>query len=149
MSALFLPYLKITNPVMPVSQGYSLAGLSKLSEQMGSSIGGSLLPWLAILSILVPVFWRSRWSWLALLLPAIAVFKPWLDVALAVGRIGDQMGQLDAGMAQMMTKQLLEMLGTGIGFWLCLLSSLFIAAIALKRAFLPPHTHVRNAGDGA
>lgn len=146
VSALFLPYLKVQNPVLPVSQGYSLVGLSKLSEQLGSSIGGSLLPWLAILSILVPVFWRSRWAWLALLLPTVAVFKPWLALALALGRIGDQVGKLDAGMARMMTRQLLEMLGTGIGFWLCLLSSLFIAAIALKRTLLPPRAPGSAAG---
>ena len=144
VSALFLSYLKIQNPMLPASQGYSLVGLSKLSEQLGSSIGGSLLPWLAILSIGVPLFWRSRWAWLALLLPAVATFKPWLDIFLALSNVSEQVSQFDAGMAQMMAEQLMEMLGTGAGFWLCLLSSLFIAAIAFKRVLLPPAGHLKS-----
>lgn len=138
ISALFFTYLKI-DPGFGMGRSFSLVGLADISEQFGSSVGGSLLPWFAILSILLPVFWRSRWAWLALLLPLLATIKPWLDVLSAVRKASKSMGGLggpDLGRA--MGEQVLDMLGTGMGMWLCLLTSLALAGFALKRTMLPP-----------
>jgi len=139
-SALLFSYLKVEGLFGP-SQAYSLVGLSRLSEQLGSAIGGSVLPWLAILSIAVPLFWRSRWAWLALLLPLFATVKPWFDVFSAVRAVSKGMNQFDAGMGRAMTSQLIDMLGIGLGFWLCLATSLVLAGLAVKRTLLPPRPH--------
>lgn len=138
VSAMFLPYLKI-EPMFGPSRGFSLLGLSKLSEQFGSSIGGSFLPWLAILSIAVPVFWHRRWAWLALLLPLIATVKPFLDMLLAIQNASKGLSEFDARMGSAIADQLLDMLDTGIGLWLCLAAALVLAAFALKRTLLPPN----------
>lgn len=137
LAALFFAYIKITPP-FGGSVSYSLVGLSGLSEQLGGSVGGALLPWLAILSIGLPVFWRSRWAWLALLLPLLATIKPMLDVFAVTRKVSAGVGQIDAGMARMMREQMMDMLGTGMGLWLCLATSLALAAFAVKRALLPP-----------
>lgn len=136
-SALFFSYLKIEGLFGP-SQTYSLVGLTRLSEQLGTAIGGSVLPWLAILSIAIPLLWRSRWAWLALLLPLFATVKPWLDVFSAIRSMSKGMRQFDAGMGQAMTRQLLDMLDVGMGFWVCLAASLVLAGVSIKRTLLPP-----------
>ncbi len=138
VSALMLPYLTIKAPMGPATRSFTLAGLADLSQALGTAVGGSLLPWLAILSIAVPLFWRSRWAWLALLLPLLATLKPALDLFSAVRQVTAQASQFDARVGSAVAKQLLDMLGTGIGLWLCLLAALGIGALALKRALLPP-----------
>lgn len=135
VSALFFTFLRI-DPGFGLGRSFSLVGLGELSEQVGSSVGGAFLPWLAILSILLPVFWRSRWAWLALLLPLVATIKPWLDVLSGVRKASKAVG--DLGIGRMVGEQLLDMLGTGMGLWLCLLTSLALAGFALKRTLLPP-----------
>lgn len=140
VSAMFLAYLKIT-PMFGASQGFSLLGLSKLSEQFGSSIGGSFLPWLAILSIAVPVFWHSRWAWLALLLPLIATVKPGWDIFSAIQGTAAGANQFDAQIGRAVAKQIIDMLSAGTGLWLCLATGLVLAGFALKCAVSPPLTN--------
>ena len=135
ISALFFTFLRI-DPGFGLGRSFSLVGLGQLSEQFGSSVGGAFLPWLAILSILLPVFWRSRWAWLALLLPLVATLKPWLDVMSGVRKATKAAG--DFGIGRAVADQFMDMLGTGMGMWLCLLTSLALAGFALKRALLPP-----------
>ena len=135
ISALFFTYLRI-DPGFGLGRSFSLVGLGQLSEQFGSSVGGAFLPWLAILSILLPVFWRSRWAWLALLLPLVATIKPWLDVMSGVRKATKAAG--DFGIGRAVSEQFLDMLSTGMGMWLCLLTSLALAGFALKNVLLPP-----------
>lgn len=138
LSALFFTYLKI-DPGFGMSRSFSLVGLADISEQFGSSVGGAFLPWLAILSLLLPVFWRSRWAWLALLLPLLATTRPLFDVFSAVNKASSSASQFGgAGFGRRMGEQLLEMIATGMGLWLCLLTSLALAGFALKRTLLPP-----------
>lgn len=136
LSALALPFVTISAP-FGIGRSFTLAGLAGLSEQMGTSMGGALLVWLGILSIAAPLLWKSRWAWLALLLPLIATLKPALDITAGIRKASSGMGQmLGAEVSSRMTQQLLDMLGTGIGLWVCLLSALFIAALGAKRALL-------------
>ena len=138
VSALFLPYLKIKHPFGGEGRAFSLVGLSDLSQQLGASVGGSLLPWLAILSCALPLFWRNRFAWLALLLPLLATLKPFLDVVWAIRKITRQASQFDARVGSAIAERLLDTLGTGFGLWLCLLTALALAAFGLKRTLLPP-----------
>lgn len=138
LSALALPYLSI-DPGFGGGRSYTLTGLSKLSEQLGTSVGGAFWVWLAILSIALPLVWKARWAWLALLLPLLATLKPLLDIASGVRKAANGMEQmLGSSVGDRMAQQLLDMLGPGIGLWICLLSALFIAALGAKRALLPP-----------
>lgn len=139
VSALLLPYIEIQNPFGMGGRRFTLTGLSEASEAMGASVGGAIWPWLAILSIALPVFWRSRFAWLALLLPLLATLKPAIDMALAANKATRAMGDmLGSEMAQVMTRQVADMVGIGVGAWACLLAALFIAAVAVKRFLRPP-----------
>ena len=136
-SALVLPYL--STAALFGSRSFTLVGISKLAESMGQSVGNSFWTWLAIVSIALPVFWKSRWAWLALLLPLLATTKPFLDMAIAAGKAAKEMQDMfgpNAG-SQVMDN-LLEMFEISFGFWVCLISALFIAGIGLKRVLLPP-----------
>lgn len=140
ISALFLPFLK-TDLTYGAGKSYSLAGLSDLSEKMGTSIGGASLPWLAILSVLLPLFWRNRWAWLALLLPLLATLMPAFDFYRAIRSAGKQVEAMGgSGFASAMVDQLADMLSIGFGAWLCLLASLVLAGLAVKRALLSAPT---------
>ena len=137
LSALALPYLRVTAP-FGGGRSFTLVSLSELASQLGSPVGGSILPWLAILSLAVPLFWRGRWAWLALLLPLLATLKPGLDVFSAIRKATAQASQFDSRVGTAVAERLLEMLGTGMGLWLCLATALGLAAFALKRTLLPP-----------
>ena len=137
VSALALTYLSTSS--LYGSRGFTLVGISKIAENMGASVGSAFWTWLAIVSIALPVLWKSRWAWLALLLPLLATIKPFLDLAIAARKTAKQMQDfLGADAGSQVMNNLLEMIETGIGFWVCLASALFIAAIGLKRVLLPP-----------
>ncbi|AGG90114.1 hypothetical protein [Rhodanobacter denitrificans] len=139
IGALFLSYLEIKLPGTGMSRGFSLTSLAGATESLGGSAGSSFWPWLGILSIGLPLFWRNRWAWLALLLPLLATLKPWFDIHSAISQAGSAGGSLlGSGYAQQMSDQISNMLSPGAGAVLCLLTALFIAAIGLKRALLSP-----------
>lgn len=134
VGALFLAFVKINSGFGP-TQGHTLSGLSKLSEMMGVSAGSGLLVWLAILSPLVPMFWRHRLAWLALLLPLLATVKPAWDIRSAMSDMGTGMG---AEFSTAMSKQISEMLEPGLGSYVCVIAALCLTAIAIKRFLLTP-----------
>lgn len=136
-AALFLPYLKITPP-FGGGRSFTLMDLPALSTQLGSPVGGRVLPWLAILALAMPLFWRRRWAWLALLLPLLATLKPGWDLFSAIRKATAPASPFDARMGAVVAGRLLEMLGAGTGLWLCLIAALGMAAHALKRTLLPP-----------
>ena len=138
-SALFLPYLSVQSPFGVGSRSFSLTGLAEASEAMGASVGGAFWTWLGILSIALPVFWRNRAAWLALLLPLLATVKPGIDLLLAAGKASDAMSDtLGADIGRQIAKQIAEMLHVGFGAWVCGFAALVVAAIGLKRVLLPP-----------
>lgn len=134
--ALFLSFVSL-NTGMGLSPGFTLAGLSKLSEQMGMSMGSGVLVWLAIVSLAVPILWRNRLAWLALMLPLIATLMPVWNVYGAVHQIGANSG-MGTDFSQMMAKQVSQMISLGLGAPVCFISALVLAAIALKRFLLAP-----------
>lgn len=138
-SALMLPFLSI-DPLGLGGRSFTLAGLSEASEAMGASVGGALWVWLAILSIALPVFWRNRLAWLALLLPAFATFKPGIDIALAASKATRGLNDsFESQLQRQIVEQLLDALQIGVGAWVCVLAALVVAAIGLKRVLLPPN----------
>ena len=139
-AALMLPFLTI-DPLGLGGQSFTLAGLSKASEAMGTSVGGALWVWLAILSIALPVFWRSRMAWLALLLPVFAALKPGIDLAFAAAKATRGLGDsFEAQMQRQIVEQLVDALQIGFGAWVCVLAAVVATLIGIKRFLLPP-TH--------
>lgn len=126
--------------IMGIQQvGKSLFNLSELPQfTSGSQINGSAFAVLALLSILLPIFWQKRWSWLALLMPLIATLNPIYSIASAVLKFSRQMGgnPMADKMSEQMIKQMMEMVSLGLGFWLCIAASIVLALIGVKRLIL-------------
>ena len=138
-SALMLPFLSI-DPLGLGGRSFTLVGLSEASEAMGTSVGGALWVWLAILSVALPVFWRNRLAWLALLLPLLATLKPGIDLALAASKATRGLNDsFESQLQRQIVEQLLDALQIGSGAWICGLAAIVIAIIGLKRVLLPPN----------
>jgi hypothetical protein len=133
VGALFFAFIKIE--AMGPTQSRTLVNVSGGLEQMGMSTGGSLLVWLAILSLAMPMFWRNRFAWLAMLLPLLAVLKAAWDIRSAMSSMSSGMG---AEFSQAMAKQLSAMFHIGLGAYICAAAALVLAAICIKRFFLKP-----------
>lgn len=137
-AALMLPFLSI-NPLGLGGKSFTLAGLSEASEAIGTSVGGALWVWLAILSLALPVFWRNRLAWLALLLPLFVSLKPGIDLALAASKATRGLNDsFESQLQRQIVEQLLDALQIGFGAWVCVLAALVVAAFGLKRVLLPP-----------
>lgn len=132
VGAMLLSFVTLKTGLGP-TQNVTLAGLSKLSEMLGASAGSGPLVWLAILSVAVPLLWRHRVAWLALLLPLIAVLKPAWDIKRAISAAGAGMGD---AYSNAIANQLAEMVSPGMGAYLCLASAIALAAIGAKRFLL-------------
>lgn len=136
ISALAMSYVHVG--LGRAGRSFTLHGLSALSESLGASVGGAFWTWMAILSVALPLLWRRRWAWLALLLPLLATLKPLLDFAAAARDASREMGTMFGSRAgSRMMNQMFEMFDSGVGFWVCLLTALFIAMVGMKRALLP------------
>jgi len=131
IGALFFSYVTIDLP--GASLGKSLVDLSALSGQLGTSVGGAFWAWVGILAFVVPLLWRSRLAWLALLLPLIATVLPMISLLRAAHQADMAMGN---GMAA--SNGLLSMINPGLGAGLCAFSALFLAGLGVKRFFAPP-----------
>jgi hypothetical protein len=103
LGALFLPFVSITSDV-----GFSLVDIP-------SPIGDPRLVWLAILSVLLPMFWRNRLAWLALLIPLLAV----------VNLLRTE-------------NHLMNTVSFSSGMVVSLLAALFLALISIRHFLLPP-----------
>lgn len=138
LSALLLPYIAIQTPFGVGGRSFTLAGLSDISETMGASVGGATWTWIGILSIALPLLWRNRFAWLALLLPLFATIKPVIDIAAAASKAASAMGDaMGRDISSQIGQQIAEMVHIGLGAWVCGLAALFIAGIGLKRVLLP------------
>lgn len=81
VAVMALPFVdKITSLVKPAI-GTSLWDLT--SDKMTPDFAGgfSMLFWVSIISILVPVFWRNKLAWLALLVPLAVVVRGFFLIA--------------------------------------------------------------------
>ena len=104
----------ISMQMFGMSQGKSLFDLSSQLSQSGGGGGVKLLVLLAYVSIAVPFFWPDKRAWLVLLLPLLSVLWGFWSVRRAMGPMA-------------------ELFSYGIGFYLTIAASLFIAALAFKR----------------
>jgi hypothetical protein len=129
--AMFFNFLVIKGTPL----AYSLIDLSSISEHSGVPIGSAPLTWLAILSMLIPMFWKNRIAWLALLLPMMAVLKPIWDIGKAIRSMGGLSSAAD-------------MIDPGFGMFICALSALALAVIGVKRFLLQPSTEQINHTKG-
>ena len=112
ISSLFFHFIAME--MFGVKQGKPLWDLSSQLSQAGSGDGVKLLVLLAIASIAVPLVWPDKKAWLTLLLPLLSVLWAFWSVRQAMGPMA-------------------ELFSYGIGFYLCLISALYIAASGVKR----------------
>lgn len=132
VGALLLSFVTLKTGFGP-TQKITLAGLSSLSEMLGTSAGSGPLVWLAIVSLAVPLFWRHRFAWLALFVPLLAIIKPAWDISRAISAAG---GSLGDAYGNAIANQIAEMVSPGMGAYICLISALALAAIGAKRFLL-------------
>lgn len=139
VSALLLPYISV-DPVGLGGRSFTLMELPEATEGMGTAVGSEALTWLAILSIALPVLWRSRFAWFALLLPLYAALQPGIDLMRASMKASEYSSSdsFEAKLQRQIFEQVMDMLEVGIGVWVCVAAALVIAAIGLKRVLLPP-----------
>jgi len=104
----------ISMEMFGMKQGKPLWDLSTQLSQSGGGGGVKLLLLLAYVSVAVPLIWRDKRAWLAFLLPLLAVLWAFWSVRRAMGPMS-------------------QLFSYGLGFWLCLLASIFIAAAGLNR----------------
>jgi hypothetical protein len=112
LSSLLFNFFSIQ--VFGVGQGSSLFNLSGGLGQVGGGGGVKFLVLLAWLSVAVPFFWADKRAWLALLMPLLSVLWAFVSLRIATGPMG-------------------SLISEGIGFYLTLASSLYIAAMGVKR----------------
>ena len=116
--------------------GWQLLGKPLLIAHGVFAFSALMLPFL---SIALPVFWRNRLAWLALLLPLFASLKPGIDLALAAAKATRGLNDsFESQLQRQIVEQLLEALQIGFGAWVCVLAALVVAAFGLKRVLLPP-----------
>jgi hypothetical protein len=137
VGALCFSFLTVHMPFGDAS-GFSLIELSRLSAQLGASVGGSTWAWLGISSIAVPAFVGVRWAWLSLLLPLWATVKPVIDMAGAMQQASSAIGSFGGNMGSEMAHQMMSLIHPGFGGVLCAASALYIAAQGIKRVRLAP-----------
>lgn len=131
-SAVFLPFIKIMGV-----KSISLTGISDIQEMMGASLGGGALTWMAILSLVVPFFWRNKFSWLLLLLPMLAVLQPAWGVMQVISDAEKQMGgAMGSEFGEQMANQISSMLDIGFGAIVCFITAAIVAFIGVKRFIL-------------
>jgi hypothetical protein len=112
IASLFLHFIAME--MFGSSQGKSLFDLSSGLSQAGGGGGIKLLVLLAYLSIAVPFVWPDKRAWLALLLPLVSVAWAFISVRRSMGPMA-------------------ELFSYGIGFYLCIISAVYLAVIGIKR----------------
>ena len=139
LSALLLPFVSVAAASGAGARSFTLFELAGASPAPGVPVSAAYLPVLAMLSFALPLAWRSRAAWLALLLPLLATLKPLFDIFGATARATRAMGDVPGtDLGQQVAGPLAALPCIGAGAWACLLPALFIAFAGLKRAF-PVH----------
>lgn len=139
LSALLLPFVSVAAASGAGVRSFTLFGLAGASPATGVPVSAAYLPVLAMLSFALPLAWRSRAAWLALLLPLLATLEPLFDIFGATARATRAMGDgPGTDLGQQVAGPLAALPCIGAGAWACLLPALFIAFAGLKRAF-PVH----------
>jgi hypothetical protein len=108
----------------PMNVGKSFFDVASVFSQMGASGGGSikLLLVLGYLGIALPMVWRDRRAWFALVIPLLAVLWAIYSVVHTLDSLGNQ---FSSGMG--------DMFSLGFGFYLTLLAALALAVLGVMR----------------
>lgn len=108
-----------------VNMGKSFFDIASIFSQIGASGGGSikLLLILGYLSIAVPMFWRDRRAWFALVIPLLAVLWAIYSALHTLDSLGNE---VSSGMG--------DVFSLGFGFWLTLLAAIVLAGLGVKRS---------------
>ncbi|TAN05225.1 MAG: hypothetical protein EPN38_11375 [Rhodanobacteraceae bacterium] len=119
-----LAFNAISMSMLGQSMGKSLFDIASAMSRFGTSGGGMIkvLLLLGYASIALPLFWRDRRAWFALLVPLIAVLWAIFSVLHTLHSIGSQFGQ-DVG----------DLFGFGFGFYLSLATAIVLAVLGVKR----------------
>ena len=103
--------------------GKPLFDVAGLMGQFGGNGGGSVkaVLLLAYAGIVLPLVWRDRRAWLALLLPLLAVLWAVFAAIHAIGSVGGQFGQ-----------EVSDFVSIDFGFYLSLIAALTLAWSGVK-----------------
>jgi len=122
-----LAFNAISITIFGTSQGKPLYDVATLLSQVGGGGGVKFMLIVAYLSILVPLVWKDRRAWLALVLPLIAVLGAlWTgthDINSAAGGFGGGNGGPSAS----------DLFSIGFGFYLSLVAALVLAWCGFQR----------------
>jgi len=132
----FLTFVSIEIPFAG-DRGVTLLGATGLADQAGSSLPRLLL-FAAYASAAVPLVWKDRRAWLALLLPLAALALMGLSAARALAA---QLGGGDPAAAAFLGEEALEemrraaaeMISFGLGLYASAAAALLLAAAGLRR----------------
>ncbi|MGH8191213.1 MAG: hypothetical protein ACREP2_07175 [Rhodanobacteraceae bacterium] len=120
-----LAFNAVSMSMMGASMGKSMFDIASLMSQVGAGGGGMIkvLLLLGYASIAVPLFWRDRRAWLALVIPLLTVLWAVFSVGHTVSSLGDNIsgGMFDA-------------FNLGFGFYLSLASAIVLAVLGVKRS---------------
>lgn len=121
-----LAFNTISISMMGASMGRSLFDIASLMSQFGA--GGGMIKVLLLLgyaSIAVPLFWRDRRAWLALVIPLLAVLWAIFSALHTLNSLGNGIGQ---GMS--------DAFSLGFGFYLSLAAAIVLAVLGVKRSLI-------------
>jgi hypothetical protein len=109
----------------PVNAGKSFFDVASVFSQMGASGGGSikLLLILGYFGIALPMVWRDRRAWFALVIPLLAVLWAIYSVLHTLDSLGNE---FSSGMG--------DAFSLGFGFYLTLLAAIALAGLGIKRS---------------
>jgi hypothetical protein len=120
-----LAFNAVSMSMMGTSMGKSMFDIASLMSQMGADGGGMIkvLLLLGYASIAVPLLWRDRRAWLALLVPLLAVVWAVFSVLHTLDSLPREFG---SGMG--------DLFHLGFGFYLSLLAAIALAVLGVKRS---------------
>jgi len=120
----------ISMEVFGMSQGVTMWGAG---ERL--NIGGiNFLLILAFLSIVVPVVWRDKRAWFAMLLPIFPLLKLWYGFSSFMNEATQAMGNIGFSKA---SAGLGDLFSIGLGGYGTGIAAVFLAGYGLKRTLLP------------
>lgn len=117
-----LAFNAISMSMMGQSMGKSLFDIASLMSQMGAS-GGHMIKILLLLgyaSIVLPLVWRDRRAWFALVIPLLAVLWAIFSALHTANSIGG--GEMS------------DVFSLGFGFYLSIAAAIVLAALGVKRS---------------
>lgn len=120
-----LAFNAISVSMLGASMGKSLFDVASLMSQLGTEGGGmiKILLLLGYAGIAVPLVWRDRRAWLALVVPLLAVLWAIFSTMHTIDSLGDQASSAMG-----------DLFHLGFGFYLSLAAAIVLALLGIKRS---------------